>query len=259
MNDRTNEHSRISSQDFVPRYIKVANHLVTGINDGRYASGGRLPSEADLISQYGISRTTAANALQELVTRKLAYRIQGKGTFVAKPPIGDFSFYSSYSEDIRRLNMRPGAVVLSFELKAPTEEMATKLQMPDEPYYRLFRLRLADNKPTALQETYLPCRLYPGLERIDFGDRSLFAVISQSYGFVPTWAEAIVEAVSLGRDEAELLKVRPRSPALLFWHLTSNENHVRLEYVKSHYRADVFRFSTGRARVRTTDYADQQM
>lgn len=240
---------RLDSSSFVPLYLQVANLLAKHINDGTYKPGRRLPSENDLIGAYGISRTTAINALQHLVEERVAFRKRGKGTFVAAPVIGKFSFFSSFSEDMRKLGLRPATKLLVLQKQSPPPVMVEKLRMPDEEYYRLLRLRFANEEPMALQDTYLPCRLYPNLEGIDFNKRYLFEVMRREYGLIPTWAEAIVEAVVVTEEQANLIKIKKGAPALLFWHLTSDGNHVRLEYVRSLYRADRFSFSTGRNRV----------
>ncbi len=240
---------RLDNSSFVPLYLQVANLLVRHINDGTYKPGQRLPSENELIATHGISRTTATNALQHLVEKRVAFRKRGKGTFVAAPAIGRFSFFSSFSEDMRKLGLRPATKLLLLQKQPPPPDMVEKLGMPDEEYYRLLRLRFANEEPMALQDTYLPCRLYPALEEIDFNTRYLFEVMRSEYGLIPTWAEAIVEAVAVTEEQASLMKMKKGTPALLFWHLTSDDNHVRLEYVKSLYRADRFTFSTGRNRV----------
>lgn len=56
------------------------------MEEGVYKTHDRLPSEAELAKQFNVSRITSKNALIKLVGDGKAYRIPGKGTFVAEPP-----------------------------------------------------------------------------------------------------------------------------------------------------------------------------
>ncbi|MCQ4034039.1 GntR family transcriptional regulator, partial [Klebsiella pneumoniae] len=44
-----------------------------------------IPSEAELVAQFGFSRMTINRALRELTDEGLLVRLQGVGTFVAEP------------------------------------------------------------------------------------------------------------------------------------------------------------------------------
>ncbi|MGS0753285.1 GntR family transcriptional regulator [Roseateles sp. GG27B] len=67
-----------------PQYLKVKNHLREGIAAGRWVAGDLLPSEAELVLLFGVSRMTVSRALRELTQDGLIVRLQGVGTFVAQ-------------------------------------------------------------------------------------------------------------------------------------------------------------------------------
>jgi GntR family transcriptional regulator, arabinose operon transcriptional repressor len=56
----------------------------TRIQSGDYQPGDRIPSEAHLIEEFGVSRPTVARALHELQRRGLIHRRRGAGTFVSR-------------------------------------------------------------------------------------------------------------------------------------------------------------------------------
>lgn len=233
--------------DFTPRYIQIAQHLQALIENGAYKSGDRLPSEKELMTQFGISRITATAALDELVKAHLAYQQRGRGTFVAKAMIRNLSFFSSFTEDMRARGLSPSSKLLSLDLTQPDQVTLEKLQMPaDAAYYRLVRLRLTNQEPAALQYAYLPALLYPGLDKVDFNQRYLYEVIREDYGMKTTWSEAIVEAAPATDEEAAHLEISAGTPVLVIWHLTLDDEYTPVEYVRSVYQADRFSFSTGR-------------
>ena len=63
-------------------YIQLANALRAAIAEGKYQSTNRLPTEQQLMSQFGVSRQTVRNALEILTKDGLIQRRQGSGTTI---------------------------------------------------------------------------------------------------------------------------------------------------------------------------------
>ncbi len=63
-------------------YKQMLQHLRVQILDGTYSAGMQLPSEAQLIQDFGVSRGTVRQALKLLADEGLIERIHGSGTFV---------------------------------------------------------------------------------------------------------------------------------------------------------------------------------
>ena len=74
----------IDAESPVPPYRQVAAILAGRIESGQITV--RLPSIADLVAEFGISRTTAAKALRVLVADGLAEVSPGMGTYVTRRP-----------------------------------------------------------------------------------------------------------------------------------------------------------------------------
>uniref|UniRef100_UPI002FCC1B16 GntR family transcriptional regulator n=1 Tax=Hydrogenophaga sp. TaxID=1904254 RepID=UPI002FCC1B16 len=67
----------------VARYQQVKDFVSRKIQDGTWKAGDRLPSEHELVVQFGLSRMTVNRALRELVEQGRIKRIAGVGSFVA--------------------------------------------------------------------------------------------------------------------------------------------------------------------------------
>jgi len=77
----------------VPKHRQVYGALERGIHSGRWKRGERLPSEAELVRQFGTSRITVGRAVRDLKLAGLVERRAGSGTFVrAGRPQGALSF-----------------------------------------------------------------------------------------------------------------------------------------------------------------------
>ncbi len=242
----------LDSTSYTPLYVQIANILKQSIENGQFKKGEKLPSENELVQRFGISRITATAALDELVKARLAYRERGRGTFVAQPFLSNFSFFSSFTEDMRERGLEPSSRMVSLRVAKPDLEMLEKLRMADiSDYYCLKRVRLANHEPVVFQSAYLPVDMYADLQSIDFEKQYLYDVMRRTYGYKPTWGEAIVEAGDATPEEAGYLEIKNGAPVLIIWHLTLDDRFVVLEFVRSVYRSDRFSFSTGRNPLRT--------
>jgi LacI family transcriptional regulator len=70
----------------IAKHAEIAREIRSEIAAGKYGSGGRLPSEAQLVSRFGVSRPTTAQALRTLEHEGIVERRPGSGTFVIRPP-----------------------------------------------------------------------------------------------------------------------------------------------------------------------------
>src|SRR5436190_1240225 len=68
----------------LPKYEQVKRSLIAEIELGKWTAGGVIPSEAQLLQRFNVSRPTLVRSLQDLVREGYLYRRQGKGTFVAE-------------------------------------------------------------------------------------------------------------------------------------------------------------------------------
>ncbi|MBN2320400.1 MAG: GntR family transcriptional regulator [Acidobacteria bacterium] len=66
------------------KHRRVFEHVLADIESGRLKDGERLPSEAELVKQFGTSRPTVARALRDLQNMGLVERKVGSGTYVRK-------------------------------------------------------------------------------------------------------------------------------------------------------------------------------
>jgi DNA-binding LacI/PurR family transcriptional regulator len=70
-------------------YQEIYDFIKTEIGNGRLRAGERVPSEAELSLQFGVSRITSKKALEMLAEEKVLFRIPGKGSFVGTRPLNE--------------------------------------------------------------------------------------------------------------------------------------------------------------------------
>jgi GntR family transcriptional regulator of arabinose operon len=66
-----------------PKHSQIYAQLRQSLIGQQYSSGDKLPSDNELVEQYGVSRPTIARALSQLEREGLVERRAGSGTFVS--------------------------------------------------------------------------------------------------------------------------------------------------------------------------------
>ncbi len=208
---------------------------------GSLKPGNRLPSERVLAERYGVARMTARRAVDGLVAKGLAYRVQGHGTFVAEPRLEQPERLTSFTEDMRARGLQAGSVVLSQGVVPAPAIVARHLELPtDALVVRIERIRTVDGGPIALEWANLPAARFRDLEGVDLSDRSLYEVLARRWGVELAAAEQRVRAVALTEQEAKLLATEADRPAFLIERTTQERSGQIVEYVRSVYRGDRF-------------------
>lgn len=64
-------------------YARIKQYLKDELSRGRWPPGEAMPSDAELVAQFRVSRMTVTRALNELRAEGLIERVQGVGTFAA--------------------------------------------------------------------------------------------------------------------------------------------------------------------------------
>ncbi|MDF2626663.1 MAG: GntR family transcriptional regulator [Symbiobacteriaceae bacterium] len=230
----------------IPLYYQIKARLLEAIENGQLKPGDRVMSERELTTQFGVSRMTARQALTEMESQGFLFRVQGKGTFVATPKLEQpLAGLTSFTEDMRRRGLEPAARVISAEETVAGRKVARALGVGETAsIYRLERLRLAGGEPMALEVSHIPSSFVPGL--LDRGpvEHSLYRVLDERYGLQLIRANQSLEAVAANPYEAEVLKVREGTPLLLLERVSRDAQDRNIEFVRSLYRGDRYRFTT---------------
>ncbi len=227
----------------IPKYYAVKRQLLE--LTVTMTPGSPVPPERELAQRYATSRTTVRQALAELVVEGRLLRMQGKGTFVAKPKVAQALELASYTEGMRAHGLHPRTRILDIGYVTADEKLAGLLGIrPGGRALRIHRLRLADGEPMSIDTSHLPARRFPGLRKELERHSSLYETLADVYGVEPAEGEETIETVLAGPHDARLLGVDVGLPLLLLSRHAFDANGDPLEWAQSWYRGDRYKFVT---------------
>jgi GntR family transcriptional regulator len=229
----------------LPLYRQIQADLRRRVASGELPPGSRLETEQELMARYEVSRATVRQALAGLVSDGLVEIRRGLGTYVREVVMEHrLGGFYSYSREIERHGMRPGTRVRGLEVQPASPRIATVLEIaPGARVVALGRIRLADDVALVTETSYLPAERFPGLESLDFAERSLYDTLTTEYGVRPARARETFEPVLMSADEADVLDGEPGGPALRVERTTYDADGHVIEFCRSTVRADRYHYS----------------
>jgi GntR family transcriptional regulator len=201
--------------------------------------GERLPSDAELCAEFGVSRMTARNAMQRLSEDGLVRREPGRGSFVAQLPAHRrTNRLMTFTQEMRRAGRTPSSRVLTRVVRPSTTSEADALALrPRQPIVHLRRLRLADEQPIALESAVLVADTAPAVLGADLERGSLHETLTRS-GFALRRGTGTIGAARATAEDARLFGIRVGDPLLIERRTIVDDLGRRIETTESRYPAD---------------------
>ena len=196
-------------------YQQIADEL-----RGRLAAvgvGQVLPSEADLSTEFGVSRVTIRKALEILRDEGLVDARQGFGWYVAGEPLRQhLDELGTIEGQLEARGMHTERRVLEFAFGAAPAAVARVLGT--DQVLRVKRVNLADGAPFAVVTVWCPADLGQHLSRRDVERQPFYELI----GVPLRGATQTIGADSVDSVDAALLGVPPSSPVLRCQRITTD-------------------------------------
>lgn len=241
----------------LPYYLQLKSVLEEKIDRRELRPGDRLPSEAELCEEFGVSRTVVRQALREMEYEGLIVKKKGKGTFVSEPKIVE-SFVqqlSGFHQDMAAQNLSTHSVVISLASVECGRHIAKILGLrANSRVVLLKRLRFVEEDPIQLVSSYIPFRLCPDLLSADFREQSLYHFLEERGIFISRGYRTI-EAVGATAEDVRHFHLEPGSPMIRIESVGYTEDGTPVEYYEAVHRGDRTRFRVELVRKRVRDTA----
>lgn len=223
-----------------PFYETVKREIGEKIASGVWQPHDRIPSEAELVAQYGFSRMTINRALRELTDEGMLVRLQGVGTFVAEPK-GQSALFEirSIADEIAARSHQHHCEVLVLEQTLANTRQAAALNVSEgTAIFHSLMVHFENNLPVQIEDRCVNAAIVPEYLKQDYSQTTPHAYLSLIAPL--SEGEHIVEAVRATVEECALLDIKETDPCLLIrrttWSASHIVSHARLLFPGSRYR-----------------------
>jgi len=223
----------------MPLHMQLKDILTSEILNDNFKD--KIPSERELMDRFLVSRSTVREAISALVQEGILEKKHGKGTFIFHKPVEEWlGSITTYNEIVGEMGMKPGTRLLYQGAETAPESVGNTLGV--DKFYKIDRLRYADNIPIAIEKQYYPLDIGLKLKEFDLNNAAIYDLLELSLGIKLWRADQMITSVQPTREEAELLEIKESVSVLLIERLTYDSSDNLVEYLRGIFRADMYAF-----------------
>jgi GntR family transcriptional regulator, histidine utilization repressor len=212
----------MAQRNAAPPYARIKQALKRALARGDYAPGAQLPSEAELVERFSVSRMTVGRALNELAAEGLVERRQGAGTFAASlHHVSSTLTLRDLHAEIEARGHRHSAEVKLLRAELPKPELAARFGISaGAPLFHSQILHFENGQPLQVEDRWVNPEEVPEYLQQDFT-----AITPTHYLFEVTalWsARYTIEAAAPSAREARWLGIERAAPCLVLTRETAS-------------------------------------
>ena len=196
-------------------YARVKEHLKRGLAAGRWPAGALMPSEAELVAEFGVSRMTVNRALRELQAEGLVQRSQGVGTFAAPlHKVSSTLTLRDLHEEIESRGHHHEAVVHLQRAERAAPALAAQLGVaPGAEVFHTLIVHFENGSALQCEDRYVNPACVPQYLQVDFSRTTPTRYL---FEHTALWrAQYSIEAARPTAEEARLLGIAEDEPCLV--------------------------------------------
>lgn len=221
----------------VPRHLQIQRVLRGRIESGEWDSDHPIPTEMELLAEFGVSRTTIREALGVLTRDGLIARHRRRGSFVqprVECPPAVTNLILGYQAQIK---------VVRMETTAAPAHIAGALGVErGTPLTRLVRLEIVDGAPLAVAVNYMSTVLGRRIRPRDLTRMSLLEFLRDRLRMPLGAIHQSIEARLPDLETAGLLDTDLTQPVLAVRLVVTDDAGAAVEVSDTFYRADRYRY-----------------
>jgi GntR family transcriptional regulator len=234
----------VLDQGPTPLYFQLKNALRSKILSNEWKGNERLPSEAELCVEYGVSRVTVRQALSELMKDGLIYRDRGRGTFVT---VGAGLKRLSLKGSIENLITAGEGTrikVLSYKEIPLSPHIAKILQLGmNQEIFQLELVRFFPKGPFGYSFLYFPPSLGKMISPKELSETT--EIITFVEGKMKTKVNRANQTIDVGLADkrvAEKLSIKPKTPLLIIKRDYYSRDGSPMFVSITHFRPDLYKY-----------------
>ena len=222
----------------VPYYLRLRDALATQITSGFMSPHSKFPSERELKESYDINRVTVRQALMQLESEGLIYRLTRRGWYVSPPRLQyDPTHDVGFMDIVRSQGRVPKTEILSKNelIASPWARQQFGVEV-GAPMYMLCRRRSIDGLAVLAEHIHINAELCPGL--LEYSLEGLTDVLKERYDIHISRTKIKMYPAPLNEEQANQLKVTAGSPGLYLTKKRYDQHDNLIEYDQEFWRHD---------------------
>jgi len=227
----------------LPRYVQIRWQLQKLLVDSKWRVDQPIPSEQELVSQYGVSIGTVRKAVECMVEDGILVKQQGKGTFLKYPDFNSSLMRFFRLRDKQGNYISPIGDVKKLELVQANSFINPKLGLGElEELIYLERVRKIANVIVLSEKIWLPAHLFASLKTFPIKKigNLLYPFYYEHFGQFVTSA---TERLSFVKDHIdEYLPTQSNEPLVKVCRFAKNIEGQVIEYRESYGLAEHFNY-----------------
>ena len=230
-----------------PIWQTIKRSLTADIAEGRFTTGDRLPTEAQLAGRFGVNRHTVRRALAAMAEEGLIHSRRGSGVFVAATPT-DYAIGRRvrFHQNITASGRTPTKTVLSVTTQAAGATEAEALQLaPGAPVHVYDGLSLADGQPVALFQSMFPADRLPDLPQALEDSASVTQALAACGVADYTRVSTRITAKEANGTQALHLQIAEGAPILRTVNVNVDPDGVPVEFGRTWFAGDRVTLTVG--------------
>lgn len=236
-----------------PVFQQIADELRQRITAGTYPAGSKLPSETELIAEFGVTRITVRRGLAVLTNEGLTEPQRGKGVYVRQQP----AVLTVRNTRFRRSDRAAGKGALAAEAEAAglrwsSEELELTVADVPPPIAEILgegracikrRRMIVDGIPTQLADSYIPESIDSkiGYSRGANAPGGIYGLLEQSGHMIVRYREEL-RVRSATPEESIALELPLAAPVVLLVRHAIDQDGRVVEYFDSVAAGDKHRY-----------------
>ncbi len=223
-----------------PIWTSIVQHLTADIAEGRYDTGDRIPTEAQLAARFGVNRHTVRRALAALAEQGLVHARRGAGVFVtARPTDYPIGKRVRFHQSIAASGRIPGKRILSLSLRAADAREAEALELTSGDAVQVYDgVSLVDEEPIAVFQSVFPGDRLPGLLEALRETQSVTAALRRCGVADYTRASTRITARAATPAQALQLRLSEGAPLIRTTGINVDPEGVPVEYGRTWFAGD---------------------
>jgi len=187
----------------------IAQDLISKIYQQQFPNN-KLPTQRDLADEYGVSRYTIQEALKRLSDIGIIYTVQGDGIYIKENIRSNPLIYNSMTE-----NSYEDIISKTIYLKkvSPSLDIQKTFGLKeDNLVWEFQRIRIVKYQITQLENSVLPCNIFPMLSEEDI-EGSIQNYV-QKRNYIISHYITNYKSTFISKDQSKLLNCKKGSPAM---------------------------------------------